>query len=155
MAAIDLSGTWRTTAPVADVWVVVADLQTWPAWWPAIDEVEVLAGSPSAPEAARFTFGTPVRPLRVEMAVTAEPRQQLDVVTVGGPIQGTGRLELLEEEPGTAVRFALRLDVRSLVFKPVERILAGAARGPGRDRLRAAGDDLARLAGGQPGRHEV
>ncbi|MEX2504914.1 MAG: SRPBCC family protein [Egicoccus sp.] len=168
MAAIDLTGTWRTTAPPADVWRVVADLTTWPRWWPAIDDVEVLAGSATAPEAARFTFGTPVRPLRVEMAGTATGAERLDVVTVGGPVHGTGRLELLEEPGlvgaggetdlaggGTAVRFAMRLDVRSLIFKPVERILAGAARGSGRERLRQAGDDLARLAGGEPGHHDV
>lgn len=155
MAAIDLTGIWRTTAPAAAVWAVVVDLTTWPRWWPAIDDVEVLAGTSAAPEAARFTFGTPVRPLRVEMAVTATGAQRLDVVTVGGPVRGTGRLGLTEEEGGTAVQFALRLDVRSLLFKPVERILAGAARGSGSERLRQAGDDLARLAGGEPGHHEV
>lgn len=156
MAAIDLSGTWRTTAPRADVWRVVVDLTTWPTWWPAIDDVEVLAGSASMPEAARFTFGTPVRPLRVEMAVTTTDPGRLDVVTVGGPVRGTGRLDLeADDDGGTAVRFAMRLDVRSLIFKPVERILAGAARGSGRERLRQAGDDLARLAGGEPGHHDV
>ncbi|MFA9444155.1 SRPBCC family protein [Egicoccus sp. AB-alg6-2] len=154
MAAIDLNGTWRTTAAPADVWAVVVDLTTWPRWWPAIDDVEVLAGSASAPEAARFTFGTPVRPLRVDMAVTSSrPGERLDVVTVGGPVRGTGRLELEKEASGTAVRFAMRMDVRSRLFKPVERVLAGAARND--DRLRQAGDDLARLAGGEPGVHEV
>ncbi|HSK23946.1 MAG TPA: SRPBCC family protein [Egicoccus sp.] len=164
MAAIDLTGTWRTTAPADAVWAVIVDLTTWPLWWPAIDDVEVLAGTAVAPEAARVTFGTPVRPLRVEMAVTATEAQRLDVVTVGGPVRGTGRLGLVDEPDlvgaggvtgFTAVRFALRLDVRSLLFKPVERILAGAARGSGSERLRQAGDDLARLAGGEPGHHEV
>ncbi|GGI07726.1 SRPBCC family protein [Egicoccus halophilus] len=155
MAAIDLAGTWRTTAPRDDVWVVVADLSTWPKWWPAIDEVELLAGTPSLPESALLTFGTPIRPLRVEVAVAvADNGERLDVVTVDGPVHGTGRLELTEEADGTAVRFALRLDVRSRLFKPVERVLSGAGRG-GRERLRQAGDDLARLAGGEPGRHEV
>lgn len=155
MPAIDLDGTWRTTAPREDVWAVIADLTTWSQWWPAIDAVEVIAGSATLPEAARLTFGTPVRPLRVEVAVSsARPAEQLDVVTTGGPIRGTGRLRLVDEGPGSAVHFAMRLDVRSRLFKPVERLLAGAARGNG-DRLRQAGDDLARLAGGEPGHHEV
>ncbi|MFA9432532.1 SRPBCC family protein [Egicoccus sp. AB-alg2] len=155
MAAIDFSGTWRTTAARDDVWRVVADLTTWPQWWPAIDEVEMLAGTPEAPEAARFTFGTPIRPLRIEMAVSAAtPGERLDVVTVDGPVRGTGRLDLQDEAAYTAVAFALRLDIRSRLFKPVERLLAGAARGDSQ-RLRKAGDDLSRLAGGEPGPHDV
>ena len=155
MAAIDFNGIWRTTASRDDVWRVVADLSTWPQWWPAIDDVEVLAGAPTAPEAARFTFGTPVRPLRIEMAVqAATPGERLDVVTVDGPLRATGRLDLADEPDFTTVTFALRMDFRSLLFKPVERILASAARSDS-DRLRQAGDDLARLAGGEPGPHEV
>jgi carbon monoxide dehydrogenase subunit G len=155
MAANDLRGTWRTTAPRADVWSVVVDLCTWPRWWPAIDEAEITEGDATAPQAGRLTFATPVRPLRVELAVTGLVHEQrLDVVTAGGPVQGTGRLELADEDAGTAVEFAVRMDVRSRLFKPVERLLSNASRSGG-DRLRKAGDDLARLAGGEPGDHDV
>ena len=158
MAAIDLSGTWRTTAPRADVWAVVVDLSTWPRWWPAIDEVEVLAGTASAPEAARFTFGTPGaaaagrdggRPPSTDRGTArCRDRRRARARARAGSNSST-------RPTGTAVRFAMRLDVRSLLFKPVERMLAGAARGRGAERLRQAGDDLARLAGGEPGEHEV
>jgi uncharacterized protein YndB with AHSA1/START domain len=158
VGAIELAGTWRCTAPPDDVWDVVVDLSSWSRWWPAIDDVELQAGSPRAPEAARLTFGTPapLRPLRVRLEVRelAAP-QRLVVAAVDSPIVGDGELEVTADEDGSATSFDLTLHVRSRLFRPVERLLANAARGSGRDRLRRAGDDLARLAGGDPRPHDL
>jgi uncharacterized protein YndB with AHSA1/START domain len=158
VGAIELAGTWRATAPTDDVWHVVVDLATWPRWWPAIDDVERTAGTAAAPEAARLVFGTPppLRPLRIELVVRdLEPGRRLHVEAVDSPVIGVGTLEVVEDDGGSATRFDLALDVRSRLFKPVERLLASAARGSGRDRLRQAGDDLARLAGGEPRPHDL
>jgi uncharacterized protein YndB with AHSA1/START domain len=158
VGAIELSGTWRTSAPPDDVWAVVVDLTTWPRWWPAIDEVDLREGDPIAPTAAELTFGTPapLRPLRIDLRVRElAPTERLVVEAVDSPITGEGLLALHEEDAGTATRFELELHVRSRWLRPVERLLANAARGGGRDRLRQAGDDLARLAGGEPRHHEL
>jgi hypothetical protein len=158
VGAIELAGTWRTTALPDEVWAVVVDLTTWPHWWPAIDEVDLRAGAPTSPEAAQLTFGTPapLRPLRIDLRVRElEPTRRMVVEAVDSPITGHGRLELADEAAGTATRFELTLHVRSRWLRPIERLLANAARGGGRDRLRKAGDDLARLAGGEPGLHEL
>jgi uncharacterized protein YndB with AHSA1/START domain len=158
LGAIELAGTWRTTAPPDDVWAVVVDLTTWPRWWPAIDEVDLCEGDPTAPSAAQLTFGTPapLRPLRIDLRVRElEPTQRLVVEAVDSPITGEGVLLLDDEDAGTATRFELSLHVRSRWLRPIERLLANAARGSGRDRLRQAGDDLARLAGGEPRHHEL
>jgi hypothetical protein len=77
------------------------------------------------------------------------------VEAVDSPITGEGVLLLDDEDAGTATRFELSLHVRSRWLRPIERLLANAARGSGRDRLRQAGDDLARLAGGEPRHHEL
>lgn len=158
MGATRIAGTWRTTARADDVWAVVVDLETWPEWWPAIQDVELLDGEPGAPDAARFVFDTPSRlpPLRVQLRVTRRTApSHLVVVCDDGPLTGEGSLTVSTEDGGTSTSFDLRLQVRSLVLKPLDAVLAGATRAGGTQRLAAAGDDLARLAGGEPLPHRL
>ena len=158
MGAIVIAGTWRTTAPAQSVWDVMVDLGTWPQWWPAITDVELLGGAPGAPDAARFTFGTPapLRPLRIEIAVTdRDAPHRMSIRADDGPLVGGGELAVTAVDGTTAASFDLNLRVRSLLFKPVERVLANATRGAGKERLAKAGDDLAHLAGGEPLEHSL
>lgn len=158
MGAIDIRGVWRTTAPPDDVWEVVSDLTTWPQWWPAIREVHTVAGPDHSPSRARMTFDTPppLRPLHVTFEVVErEEPERLLVRASDGPLSGRAEMRLSAEHGGTAAAYDLHLRVRSLLFRPVERVLAGAARSGGSDRLRRAGDDLARLAGGEPREHDT
>lgn len=151
MGAITIAGTWRTTAPREDVYAVLADLDTWPRWWPAIRDVEMLEG-----DAARLVFGTPapLRPLVVEVDVDATPHDRLSLTPRQGPVAGSGALVVRDEDDVTAVDYELELAFRSRLMKPLERVLAGATREGGAARLRKAGDELAELAGGEPGRHQ-
>jgi len=154
---VPIAGTWRTTAPADDLWAVVADLSTWPAWWPAIQGVELLAGTAEAPEAARLTFDTPrpLPPLEVDLEVVEHVAPtRLAIRSQGGLLTGSGKLTVAPDGGGSKVDYDLRLSVRSLLLRPLELILSGATRAGGRERLHRAGDDLARLAGGEPGRHE-
>jgi hypothetical protein len=158
VGAIDLAGTWRTTAPVEDLWAVIVDLGTWPRWWPAIRDVELLGGAPGEPDAARFTFDTPrpLRPLVVTLdVVERRAPHHLAVRAVDGPMRGDGTLAVDAEDGGSAARFDLSLAVTSRLFRPVEVVLSGATRGRGSERLAKAGDDLAALAGGEPRTHDV
>jgi uncharacterized protein YndB with AHSA1/START domain len=158
VGAITIAGTWRTTAAPPDVWDVIVDLRTWPRWWPAIRHVEPVAGDDHAPDVARFTFDTPspLRPVVVELTVTDRAdHERLVVTATDGPLTGTGAIDLTAIEDGTATDYDLSLRVRSLLFRPVERVLGRAASNGGRERLRRAGDDLAVLAGGEPLDHEV
>jgi hypothetical protein len=158
VGSIELSGIWRANAPAQDVWAVVVDLSTWSHWWPAIHDVDLQEGPPTAPRAARLTFGTPrpLPPLHVRLEVRElDAPSWLVVEAVDSPIVGGGRLQVYEEPTGTATSFEVTLHVRSRWLRPVERVLAGATHGSGKERLRRAGDDLARLAGGEPGQHDV
>jgi uncharacterized protein YndB with AHSA1/START domain len=158
VGAVTIAGTWRTTAPPEDVWAIVVDLGTWPQWWPAIRSVESLDGEPGAPDAARFTFDTPapLRPLVLELAVVERcAPDRLVVQADRGPLRGGGTLTISEHDQGSATTFDVELSVRSRLLRPVEMVLAGATRSAGKERLGKAGDDLARLAGGEPLEHSL
>lgn len=158
MGAITIAGTWRTTASPPDVWEVLVDLRTWPQWWPAIRHVEPVAGPDHAPDVARLTFATPapLRPMIVELTVTDRmPHERLLVEATDGPLVGGGAIDLAEVDGGSQTTYDLSLRVRSFMLKPIEAVLARAATGAGKDRLRRAGDDLAGLAGGEPLDHDV
>lgn len=153
MGAIDIRGRWRCTAPVADVWVVVNDLATWPAWWPAIRSVDSVPPPPDALEAARLTFDTHGRlPTLVTTVVIVErsDSNRLVVEVRDGPLAGRGEVTVASDPQGSSTTYAVELRIRSLPFRPLEPILRGATRASGRQRLERAGADLARIAGGSP-----
>jgi hypothetical protein len=153
MGAIEIRGCWRNTADVEDVWEVLVDLETWPEWWPAISAVQLIEPSAHGLAAARLTFSTrpPLRPLITTLEVV--DRQQpnrLDVVVSDGPLGGHGVFTIDPDPQGSRSCYDVSLSVRSLLFKPIEPILRSGTRSAGRERLVRAGEDLARLAGGDP-----
>ena len=81
--------------------------------------------------------------------------ERLVIRAIDGPLSGRGEMRVTEEFGGSAAAYDLHLRVRSLLFRPVERVMSAAARTGGSERLRRAGDDLARLAGGEPREHDV
>ena len=152
VAAITIRGTWTTTAPAPAIWAVVVDLGSWPAWWPAIQEARLLGGDADAPDAAELVFDTPspLRPLVVTLTIEErEAPRRLRVAVTDGPMRGHGTVRIDGDEAGSRTTYDIELRVRSLLFKPLEPILAGASRSSGRERLRRAGADLADLAGGE------
>jgi hypothetical protein len=152
LGAIGIIGTWRVTPTPTKLWAVVTDLGTWSAWWPAISRAEPIGGVSGAPDAARLTFDTrpPLRPLVVTLAVVErQPPHRLVVEVTDGPLSGHGTVTVAEDPGGSSAHYDVELRVRSLLFKPIEPILASATRSGGKARLGRAGDDLARLAGGE------
>lgn len=153
MGAIEIRGCWRSTAGVEDVWDVLVDLETWPEWWPAITAVKLVEPSAHGIAAARLTFSTrpPLRPLiaTLEVMERQEP-SRLDVVISEGPLGGHGAFTIDPDPQGSRSCYDVSLSVRSLLFKPIEPILRNGTRAAGRERLVRAGEDLARLAGGDP-----
>lgn len=153
MGAIEIRGCWRSTAPVEDVWDVLVDLETWPEWWPAISGVTLVEPSAHGIAAARLTFSTrpPLRPLVATLEVVERHQpSRLDVVVSDGPLGGSGVFTIDPDPEGSRSCYDVSLSVRSLLFKPIEPILRSGTRSAGRERLVRAGEDLARLAGGDP-----
>jgi hypothetical protein len=153
VGAIEIQGCWRNTAGVEDVWAVLTDLTTWPEWWPAISEVEIVEPSGDALAAARLTFSTraPLRPLVTTLQVMDQQRpSRLDIAIADGPLGGRGTFTIADDPEGSRSCYDVSLAVRSLLFRPLEPILRSGTRSSGRARLERAGEDLARLAGGEP-----
>ncbi len=153
VGAIEIQGCWRSTARVEDVWAVLTDLTTWPHWWPAISQVELVEPTGDALAAARLTFSTraPLRPLVTTLEVVDEREpNRLDVSIADGPLGGRGTFTIAADPEGSRSCYDVSLAVRSLLFRPLEPILRSGTRSSGRARLERAGEDLARLAGGEP-----
>lgn len=153
VGAIEIRGCWRSTAGVADVWAVLTDLTTWPEWWPAIHEVEVIEPRAPALAAARVTFSTraPLRPLVTTLHVMERTEPSLlDITVADGPLGGRGTFTIADDPEGSRSCYDVSLAVRSLLFRPLEPILRNSTRASGKARLERAGEDLARLAGGEP-----
>ncbi|TVR18203.1 MAG: hypothetical protein EA387_15050 [Nitriliruptor sp.] len=153
VGAIEIQGCWRSTAGVHEVWAVLTDLTTWPEWWPAISDVEVLEPRGPALAAARLTFSTrpPLRPLVTTLEVIEQTApSRLDVLVSEGPLGGRGLFTVDEDPEGSRSCYDVSLSIRSLLFRPLEPILRSGTRSSGQARLERAGDDLARLAGGEP-----
>lgn len=158
VGAITITGTWRTTPGPDELWSIVNDLTTWPEWWPAISDARALDGDDGHLDRARLTFDTrpPLRPLVVTLTVLErDPPHRLVVEVTDGPLSGNGTVTITDDPDGSATRYDVRLRVRSLLFKPIEPILSSATRSGGKARLARAGDDLARLAGGELVAHEA
>ena len=131
---------------------MVTDLRSWPAWWPAIRDAEPIAGGHERPEAIRLTFATPspLRPLRVTLTVLERgPAHRLVAGLTDGPLRGGGTVTVRPAPEGSEASYDLQLRVASLLFRPLEPVLASATRASGQARLRQAGEELARLAGGE------
>lgn len=153
MGAIEIQGCWRNTAGVEDVWAVLTDLTTWPDWWPAISEVELVEPTGPALAAARVTFSTraPLRPLVTTLHVIDRTvPSRLDITIADGPLGGRGTFTVADDPQGSRSCYDVSLSVRSLLFRPLEPILRNGTRASGQARLERAGEDLARLAGGEP-----
>ena len=153
VGAIEIQGCWRNTAGVEDIWAVLTDLTTWPEWWPAISGVEIIEPTGAALVAARLTFSTraPLRPLVTTLEVVDQTQpSRLDITIADGPLGGRGTFTIADDPEGSRSCYDVSLAVRSLLFRPLEPILRGGTRSNGRARLERAGEDLARLAGGEP-----
>ncbi len=157
--AFRLGGVWWVTPSPEAVWEVISDLSSWQAWWPAIDGAEVLEGRDDVPERVRLIFRAPapLHEFHVDVAVVeAEPPHRLVVASDRGGVQGRG--EMLVESSGdgtTAVHYRWEVRATRPWLRPVETVLRRAVSGPGDDRLRRAGADLAGMAGGELADHEV
>lgn len=136
---------WRVEASAPAVWSLLADVKSWPAWWPGVCRVERSAASPLG-DGAELHWGSALPcafHLRLK-TVAAERLRRLECQTQGR-FQGLG-IWLLEPDEGGAVALSYRWEVRldqpwmralSILLRPMFewnhfRLMRTAAGGLGR-----------------------
>ena len=112
---------WQLNAPPADVFGILEALETYPAWWPEIRLVEVIA-----PDSTRITARSL---LPYDLAfVTRKSRRDVDALvmeaTMTGDLEGFSRWTLRADGAATTAVFEEEVITR----KPLLRRLALVAR---------------------------
>jgi hypothetical protein len=112
---------WRLDAAPSEVFGVLADLETYPSWWPEIRLVEVIT-----PESSRITARSL---LPYDLAfVTRQSRRDFDGLvleaSMTGDLEGFSRWTLRADGAGTSAVF----DEEVITRKPLLRRLAAVAR---------------------------
>lgn len=154
MGVFELEGTWWMTADRDAVWAVVSDLPRWKEWWAALDEVEELepgVDGQGVGRTLRLTFESPMpRTLTMDVeVVTFEPPGRIAVTAPRGGLQGDGEMTVAEQEGATRVDYSWEVRTTSLWLRPIETVLRRAMQGNSQT-FEAAGERLARMAGGEP-----
>jgi hypothetical protein len=122
-----LTTQWELAAAPVVVWDALAKPQDWPAWWRAVERVELIEPGDADGVGAyrRLTWRTALpyriafnmRTVRVEKPVLIEGRAD-------GELAGTGRWTLAPAGTGTQVRYDWIVEVT----KPWMRLIAPLAR---------------------------
>jgi uncharacterized protein YndB with AHSA1/START domain len=118
---------WTLEAPPVAVWAALVQPEQWPAWWRAVEKVEVLneGGVAGLGAYRRFTWRTALPyAITFNMRVTRIVPLALIEGRADGELDGTGRWTLTPANGGTDVRYDWIVDVT----KPWMRALAPVLR---------------------------
>ncbi|MCA1443467.1 SRPBCC family protein [Ensifer sp. IC4062] len=120
---------WTIDAPVEDVWRVLSAPETWPEWWPSVNEVTLLCEGDEAGIGAvhRMKWSTA---LPYELAFEIETTRMVPLSIIEGrgrgEIEGVGRWTLQPDGSKCSVRYDWIVRVTkpwmirlSFILKPV------------------------------------
>jgi uncharacterized protein YndB with AHSA1/START domain len=98
----DLVSEWRFEAPAEAVWDRLADVATWPLWWPNLAcVVQLEAGDPAAVGARHRVRWTTALPYRLDLEtriVAVDPGERIEIAATGA-VDGSG-MWTIERLPG-------------------------------------------------------
>ena len=138
---------WRLDAPIEQVWEALADVESWPQWWPYVRDVRTLH------RGATNDLGT-VRRLRwssrlpygftldVETTEVRMPHRLVGQAT--GDMAGEGRWELARDGAGTLVRYTWTLELHTRWMRFAAPFMAPVFRWNHEGVMRSGGGGLAR-----------
>jgi uncharacterized protein YndB with AHSA1/START domain len=109
MTAYSFATHWRAEAPIDDVFVAIADVDQWPAWWRGVRSATMIERPADARGngdgvGTRYRFAFRSRlpySLVFELVVTEADRPTLLVGRASGELEGTGRWTLAPAADGT------------------------------------------------------
>ena len=114
MADYHYISTWQLQAPIDQVWSAISDLERLPDWYPAVEEVQMLAAGDADRVGSRVRYLIKGRlPMRLAFEATITrvvPPRELEL-RAEGELAGTGRWELEQHGEVTSVRYSW--DVRT------------------------------------------
>lgn len=127
MADYRFNTTWRVQASLQDAWTVLFDAESWPAWWPSVQQVDQLAvGSPDGlGRRLRYRFSTRLPyTLSFEAELVEVLRPTRLVASAEGELDGTWTCELVQDGDSVVVRH----DWAVKTTQPWMNVLAPVAR---------------------------
>ena len=109
--------------PPQEVYDLVADVATYPQWWPDIAKVEML---PSAAGRIRFREHMSTGPVVMEVVEAAPPTRFVTRISdPDQPFGGTWTFELAPENAGTRLTITERGEVYDPLFRFLSRFVFG------------------------------
>lgn len=128
-----LVSAWRIEATAAQVWSVMSDVESWPAWWPGIARAQVIRPGDDGGAgqrvhlSVRSPWGYGLR-FTVETLLTRPP--YLATARVVGDLSGTGRWRIWSSEGFALARIDWNVNVQrpwlALAARPLARPLVWA-----------------------------
>ncbi|MGH8902191.1 MAG: SRPBCC family protein [Egibacteraceae bacterium] len=99
---------WRVQAPIDQVWEVIVETTTWPAWWKGVLSAEPLGSSAEdgVGQRVRYVFKS-VLPytLSFDVVLREVSRPHLLLGDAFGELEGYGRWDLAEEDEVTTLNY--------------------------------------------------
>ena len=117
---------WKLDAPIACVWQALADVETWPLWWPSVRRVEVLerrgGGGPLTALRLEWRTALPYRVGFVMKVTRAEPPILIEG-EAQGELDGIGRWTLEPADGRCHVRYEWRVRVTKWWMRALAPVL--------------------------------
>lgn len=108
MSEFVLHTQWRIGAPVERVWTALREVESWPLWWPYVQQVEKIEDGDASGVGAlhRFTWRSRLPYcLTFDMRTVDVQRPRRIVGIAHGELDGSGQWTLSEDAVGTRVRY--------------------------------------------------
>lgn len=108
-----LTRRWRMDIDAAPLWALLADVPSWPRWWPQVRRVRVLQRAPDGPVGNLNEIdwsSTLLNGIRLQVLTTAAERPRLLEGQASGDLRGVGAW-LLEPTPQGGVEVTCRWEV--------------------------------------------
>jgi uncharacterized protein YndB with AHSA1/START domain len=119
---------WHLAAPVEQVWQALTEVETWPRWWPYVQDVQTLrTGDADGLGAVRRIRWSSRLPYGFTLDVEAVQMQRLRLIRARatGDLQGEGLWELADEgDAETTAHYTWRLDLNTRWMRATAPLLA-------------------------------
>ena len=127
MAKYEFVTIWQVKAPLASVWDLIYNSDSWPSWWKGVERVELVekGNKEGVGSIYRYTWKSKL-PYRLTFDMQLTRIEQMSIIegTALGELSGTGRWQLTSEDDVTTARYDWQVETT----KPWMNLLTPIAR---------------------------